>query len=56
MRAPRIVLGDEPTGSLNTSAAGEIMALLTELNVDGTTMLIVTHDVRVTARIRALGI
>lgn len=50
MRDPRIVFGDEPTGSLNTSAAGEIMALLTELNGEGTTMLIVTHDVRVAAR------
>lgn len=50
MREPRIVFGDEPTGSLNTSAAGEIMALLTDLNADGTTMLIVTHDARVAAR------
>ena len=50
MREPRIIFCDEPTGALNSSAAAEIMALLTELNADGTTMLVVTHDVRVAAR------
>ncbi|TDE97640.1 ABC transporter ATP-binding protein [Occultella glacieicola] len=50
MRRPRIVFGDEPTGSLNRESAEQILDLLTELNRDGTTMLVVTHDVRVAAR------
>ena len=50
MRGPRIVFGDEPTGALNSRAATEIMELLSELNADGTTMLLVTHDAHVAAR------
>ncbi len=47
---PDILFGDEPTGALNSKAAGEIMDLLTELNKSGTTIMLVTHDVRVAAR------
>lgn len=50
MRGPDIVFGDEPTGSLNSSASAEIMKLLSELNAEGTTLMIVTHDVTVAAR------
>lgn len=50
MRRPVIVFGDEPTGALNSRSAIEIMDLLGELNADGTTMLLVTHDVTVAAR------
>lgn len=50
MRSPRIVFGDEPTGSLNSHAAAEIMDLLSELHAEGMTLLIVTHDVKVAAR------
>ncbi|AQP45254.1 ABC transporter ATP-binding protein [Tessaracoccus flavus] len=50
MRRPRIIFGDEPTGALNSTAAGEIMDLLSDLNAEGTTLLVVTHDVRVAAR------
>ena len=46
---PDILFGDEPTGSLNSKAAGEIMDLLTEINKSGTTIMLVTHDVRVAA-------
>ncbi|WP_154793527.1 ABC transporter ATP-binding protein [Occultella kanbiaonis] len=50
MRRPRIIFGDEPTGALNRDSAEQILDLLTELNRDGTTLLIVTHDVGVAAR------
>lgn len=50
MRRPHIVFGDEPTGSLNSSASAEIMELLSELNAEGMTLMIVTHDVTVAAR------
>jgi putative ABC transport system ATP-binding protein len=47
---PDIIFGDEPTGALNSKAAGEIMELLTEINRSGTSILLVTHDTKVAAR------
>jgi|SRR5690606_4915844 len=47
---PTILFGDEPTGALDTTAAAEIMHILAELNADGMTLMLVTHDPRVAAR------
>jgi putative ABC transport system ATP-binding protein len=47
---PDILFGDEPTGALNSTAAAEIMELLSDINRAGTTVLLVTHDVKVAAR------
>lgn len=47
---PEIIFGDEPTGALNSAAAAEIMDLLYDINRAGTTVLLVTHDVKVAAR------
>lgn len=47
---PEIVFGDEPTGALNSTAAAEIMELLRDINRSGTTVLLVTHDVKVAAK------
>lgn len=47
---PEIVFGEEPTGALNSKTSDEIMDLLNEVNRQGTTVLLVTHDVRVAAR------
>jgi putative ABC transport system ATP-binding protein len=46
---PDIVLGDEPTGNLDSAAAREVLALLRAARDRGQTLLLVTHDARVAA-------
>ena len=50
MNNPKMIFADEPTGALNRASSGEVMEELAKMNADGTTIMLVTHDVKVAAR------
>ncbi len=52
INAPDLVFADEPTGALNAGAASTVMDLLAEVNREGRTVALVTHDPAVAARAR----
>jgi putative ABC transport system ATP-binding protein len=46
---PKVLLADEPTGNLDSTSAREVLALLREVQADGQTLVLVTHNARVAA-------
>lgn len=46
---PQVILADEPTGALDSTTSAEVMALLKELNEEGMTMVVVTHETDIAA-------
>ncbi|MFT4012614.1 MAG: MacB family efflux pump subunit [Paracoccus sp. (in: a-proteobacteria)] len=52
MNDARVILADEPTGALDRASGAEVLAILDELNREGRTVILVTHDPKVAARAR----
>lgn len=50
LNRPRMIFADEPTGALNRTASSEVMEELAKINGEGTTIMLVTHDVKVSAK------
>lgn len=50
VKEPQLVLCDEPTGNLDSATASEVMSLFEQLNAEGQTIVVITHDPAVAAR------
>ncbi len=47
---PKIIFADEPTGALNKQNSAEVMEELNHINEEGTSILLVTHDMKVASK------
>ena len=44
MNDPKIILADEPTGNLDTKSGADVMGILKDLNKEGKTIILITHE------------
>ena len=51
---PEIILADEPTGALDSKTSTEVMELLQDLNEEGQTIILITHDINVAKRAKRI--
>ncbi len=51
---PKVVLADEPTGALDTTTTDSVMDLLTEINNEGMTVFVITHEEEVAAQTKRI--
>lgn len=54
INSPRILLADEPTGALDQASGRQVMELFSQLNEEGTTVIMITHDANVAANARRI--
>ncbi|MFC1967655.1 ABC transporter ATP-binding protein [Chloroflexota bacterium] len=54
VNSPSLILADEPTGNLDTKVTGEIIALFRQLNEEGITIVMVTHEMDVAAQTKRI--
>lgn len=47
---PKIIFADEPTGALNQQSSAEVMKIFNRINEEGTSIMLVTHDLKVAAK------
>ena len=50
INSPKVLFADEPTGNLNSAQGRNVLEILTSLNADGQSILMVTHDIKAAAR------
>ena len=50
INSPKVIFGDEPTGALNSSTGKKVLDILTELNNEGQSIVMVTHDLKAASR------
>ena len=54
INSPKLLLADEPTGALDTASGEQVMELFDQLNANGTTIVLITHEPAVGARAKRL--
>ena len=50
MTEPALILADEPTGNLDTASGEEVMQIFHQLNAEGRTIVLITHEADVAAQ------